>query len=91
MIYVDDPFEWQSDDWRKGWWCHMWSDSSTEELVAFALQLGLEERWLQHRGRGRWLEHFDLRPGTRMLALRQGAAEIQATAFLRMMMQRETS
>lgn len=90
MIYVDELFEWHSDDWRKGWWCHMWSDTSTEELVAFARSLGLEDSWLQHRGRGRLQEHYDLRPGTRALALRRGATATQAAAFIRMLRERET-
>jgi hypothetical protein len=89
MIYVDDPFEWQSDDWRKGWWCHMWSDTSTEELVCFARELGLADAWLQYPGRERWLEHYDLRLVTRVVALERGATEIAATTFIRMMRQRE--
>jgi Protein of unknown function (DUF4031) len=88
MIYVDDPFEWHSDDWRKGWWCHMWSDHSSDELIAFAATLGLEERWLQHRGGERWREHFDLRLSLRVLAVQSGATEIRATAFIRMMKER---
>ena len=32
--------------------------STTEELIAFARRIGLQEKWLQHRGEVK--EHFDL-------------------------------
>ena len=88
MIYVDDLFEWPATDWRTRQWCHMWSDVSAEELVAFAERLGLKAQWLQHRGQGRFKEHFDLRPSKRVLAVQKGATEIKATEFIRIVKER---
>lgn len=36
---------------------HLMADT-TDRLVAFALSIGLQERWIQHRGEHK--EHFDL-------------------------------
>lgn len=55
--------------------CHMLSDipgpRGTEELAAFVRQLGLQERWIQERGKPR--EHFDLTEGSRAAAVIRGA------------------
>ena len=43
---------------RSGWWCHMVSDRSVEELHAFASEMGLRRGWFQ----GGRHPHYDLRP-----------------------------
>jgi Protein of unknown function (DUF4031) len=54
-------------------WCHMTADS-TDELIAFAISLGLQEKYIQFRGT--WKEHFDVTEGKRRLAVSKGAVEV---------------
>ncbi len=53
-------------------WCHMCADTH-DELMAFAIRLGMNPAWLQHPGR--CTEHFDLLPTKRAQAIRLGAHE----------------
>ncbi len=43
----------------------------TAELIAFALSIGMKERWIQHRGEPR--EHFDLMGSRCEMAIQAGA------------------
>lgn len=54
-------------------WCHMTADT-TEELVAFAVSLGLQAKYIQYRGT--WKEHFDVTEPKRRLAVSKGAVEV---------------
>ena len=54
-------------------WCHMTADT-TEELVAFAVSLGLQAKYIQYRGT--WKEHFDVTEPKRRLAVAKGAIEV---------------
>jgi hypothetical protein len=54
-------------------WCHLTADS-TEELVAFAVSLGLQAKYLQYPGT--WKEHFDVTAPKRALAVAKGAQEV---------------
>lgn len=54
-------------------WCHMTADS-TEELVAFALKLGLQAKYIQFKGT--WKEHFDVTEQKRRKAVLLGAVEV---------------
>jgi len=56
-------------------WCHLTADSS-EELIAFALRLGLKERYIQYPGT--YKEHFDVTASKRAQAVRLGAVEEDA-------------
>ncbi|KIA72727.1 hypothetical protein ANMWB30_24950 [Arthrobacter sp. MWB30] len=47
---------------------------STEELIAFAVGLGLRADYIQHPGT--WKEHFDVTETKRRLAVRKGAVEV---------------
>ena len=60
MILVDETRR-----HRSGWWCHMVSDRSVEELHAFASEIGLRRKWFQDGPR----PHYDLRPSKRRLAV----------------------
>ena len=64
-----------------GWWCHMVSDRSVEELHAFAAEVGLRREWFQDGPR----PHYDLRPSTRRLAVAKGAEEVDARVLVRRM------
>ena len=76
MILVDDIKR-----YRSGWWCHMVSDRSVEELHAFASEIGLRRGWFQD---GR-LPHYDLRPSGRRLAVCRGAEEVGSRELVRRM------
>lgn len=54
-------------------WCHLMADT-TDELVAFAVSIGLRPSWIQYRGTPK--EHFDVTSGKRWQAVRNGAVEI---------------
>ena len=59
---------------RSGWWCHMVSDRSVEELHAFASEIGLRPEWFQGGAR----PHYDLRPSRRRVAVCKAAEEVGA-------------
>lgn len=72
-VYVDQLFTTrQTRQWPYKSACHLTADS-TEELLAFAQQIGLRADWLQKPGQ--WHEHFDLTEGKRAEAVRLGAVE----------------
>ncbi|MEO5317615.1 DUF4031 domain-containing protein [Arthrobacter sp. CC3] len=54
-------------------WCHMTADS-TEELVALAVQIGLQAKYIQYPGT--WKEHFDVTEPKRRQAVALGAIEV---------------
>ena len=54
-------------------WCHMTADT-TEELVEFALKLGLQAKYIQFWGT--WKEHFDVTEPKRKKAVLLGAVEV---------------
>ena len=54
-------------------WCHMTADT-TEELIAFAVSLGLQAKYIQYPGT--WKEHFDVTEPKRRLAVARGAIEV---------------
>lgn len=56
-------------------WCHMVSDTSEEELHAFAARLGLKREWAQLRPKAS-AAHYDLTPRRRTLAVKLGAVEV---------------
>ena len=55
-------------------WCHLVSDTSFEELHAFAAGLGIP----RHRFQG---DHYDLPPHLRELAVEFGAEEVSRRDF----------
>ena len=54
-------------------WCHLMADSR-EELIEFALSIGLRRGWLQDKASG---VHFDVLESKRRLAVSKGAIEIE--------------
>ena len=80
-VYVDDVFDWPSDDWRNGQWCHMWCDGDEAELHAVAARIGMKRSWFQsHDPR---FHHYDLRPHKRELALENGAHYMPLKQWIR--------
>lgn len=66
MVYVDSL---RKADWRYQESCHLTADTK-EELVAFGIQLGLKEKWLQISRSGK--PHFDLTKSKRATAIELG-------------------
>lgn len=74
-VYVDPLFTFGGDSaprcFRNKPSCHMYADSP-EELHAMALRIGLKRSWFQPH----WhLNHYDLTPSKRLLAISYGAIE----------------
>lgn len=53
-------------------WCHLTADS-LDELHQFAQSIGLKRAWFQPHS---VMPHYDLTPGKRAIAVRNGAIEI---------------
>lgn len=70
-VYVDDLFDSQETDWRKGQWCHMWTDGDEREIHQLASRIGLLRSWFQTANPR--FHHYDLRPSVRVKALQAGA------------------
>jgi hypothetical protein len=85
MIYVDEVFNWPGNIAPAGYkhrrhWCHMWCDPGDEKILhAIARKIGLREEWFQHNP---ILDHYDLTPSKRELALHEG---VQETSLLNWM------
>lgn len=88
-VYVDDmflPAKVQSGKTtHDSRWCHMTADSQ-EELVAFAVNIGLKASYLQFPGT--WKEHFDVTEPKRRQAVAKGAIEVNYRAHIKMLGER---
>lgn len=62
--------------WRDWLWCHMVSDTSIDELKAFASELGIPERGFQG-------DHFDVPEHMRSVAISHGAIEVSSREILK--------
>lgn len=58
----------------------MVSDTSKEELVAFAVKLGLKPEWFQDKA---FAQHFDITASKRKLAVKYGAVEVTSRVLVR--------
>ena len=67
-VYVDALRDY---GWRHGPSCHLIADS-VEELIEFALAMGLRREWFQPKS----TPHFDLTAGGRSHAVAMGAIEL---------------
>ncbi|MBK9153195.1 MAG: DUF4031 domain-containing protein [Chloracidobacterium sp.] len=67
-VYVDKLRDY---GWRHGPSCHLIADS-VEELIEFAVSMGLRPEWFQPKSS----PHFDLTAAGREIAVRHGAIEI---------------
>lgn len=61
--------------WRDWLWCHMVSDTSVEELLGFASELGIPARGFQG-------DHFDLPEHMRPVAIEHGARVVTTREIL---------
>lgn len=62
--------------------CHMFPDGSIDELVRFAVRIGMKEKWLQKGRRG--LVHFDLTKSRREAAIKAGAIPLSREEAVKM-------
>jgi hypothetical protein len=85
MIYVDDIIYWPGDVAPRAQkygrkWCHLWCDPGEEDqLHAFAKRIGLRQEYYQLH---RVVNHYDLVPSKREIAIFQGAIPMQMIEWL---------
>jgi hypothetical protein len=73
-VYVDRLVDY---GWRHGPSCHLIADS-VEELMDFAVRMGLRPEWFQPKSS----PHFDLAAEGRAAAISNGAIELDNRAFV---------
>ncbi|PYS98173.1 MAG: DUF4031 domain-containing protein [Acidobacteria bacterium] len=73
-VYVDRLVDY---GWRHGPSCHLIADS-VEELIEFAVQIGLRPEWFQPKSS----PHFDLTAEGREAAINNGAIELDSRALV---------
>ncbi|MFI6889936.1 DUF4031 domain-containing protein [Streptosporangium canum] len=82
-IYVDDAYIPAKVRQHISRWCHLFSDTSDEELHAFAAQLGLRRSYFQKpNGSLQTHRHYDVTEGVRARAVALGAVEITRRAYV---------
>ena len=74
-VYVDKLRDY---GWRHGPSCHLVADS-VEELMEFAVGMGLQREWFQPKS----TPHFDLTAEGRSLAIEHGAIELDQREFVK--------
>lgn len=82
MIYVDSLREYPNKPFRHAKWCHMWTDGDVEDLHEMATKIGLRYAWFQTKERT-GLDHYDLVPDKRKMALTYGAKEMCLKAWFK--------
>jgi hypothetical protein len=82
MIYVDSIQTYET-KLRFKQWCHMVSDTSEDELHAFAKRLDLKREWAQLRPKSS-AAHYDLIPSKRHLAIFLGAKEVTSRELVKL-------
>ena len=73
-VYVDRLVDY---GWRHGPSCHLIADS-VDELIEFAVQIGLRPEWFQAKSS----PHFDLTADGRAAAVSNGAIELDSRSFV---------
>jgi hypothetical protein len=74
VILVDAPQTYET-KLRHKTWSHMVSDTSADELHAFAARLGLKRSWSQERPKAS-AHHYDITPSVRERAIALGAVAV---------------
>lgn len=81
-VYVDDMYLYPMGQYRGMKMSHMAADT-TEELLVMVRSIGVDEKWIQHKGTSH--EHFDIALSKRERAVRLGAVEVTMKDMARMM------
>jgi hypothetical protein len=74
-VYVDNLRDY---GWRHGPSCHLIADS-VDELIEFAVSMGLRAEWFQSKS----TPHFDLTVDGRALAVQRGAIELDQRGLIK--------
>lgn len=82
MVYVDNF----NAPYGRMIMCHMIADS-TEELLGMAIRIGVNTKWIQHKGTAN--EHFDISLTKKKEALNRGAIEINFRSYARIVNERQ--
>jgi len=77
-VYVDD----MRANFGRMIMCHMIADTTTE-LLEMADKIGVQRKWLQHKGT--YKEHFDIALSKKELAIKNGAKEIAGRELVKLM------
>jgi hypothetical protein len=84
-VYVDDWRQQTTVGRIRGRWSHLFSDTSDEELHAFAAEIGLRRSWFQKANDPLQLRrHYDVVESKRVEAIAAGAEAITWRAAGRM-------
>lgn len=75
MIYIDEPRKYKFRG-KTILSSHMISDKSIDELVGFAISIGLKKEWLQHKPEKKDMPHFDVMNSFFKTAKKFGAKEV---------------
>ena len=75
-VYVDDMYKYPIGQFGRMKMSHLMADTH-EELVEMADKIGVQRKWIQYEGQGRYREHFDIAKGKRELAIKHGAEPIE--------------
>lgn len=73
MVYVDNYGEVTGPNFGRMAMSHIWADSQ-EELLAMIVRIGVQTKWIQHKGT--LGEHFDIALNKRAIAIRYGAKSV---------------
>ena len=73
-VYVDKLVDY---GWKHGPSCHLIADS-VDELIEFAVSMGMRPEWYQPKSS----PHFDLNADGRARAIENGATELDSRAFV---------
>ena len=82
MILVDAITKHEAPGLRYKFCCHMVSDTSAEELHAFAARLGLQRAWSQERPTSS-AHHYDITPPKRARAITLGAVAVTSRELVK--------
>lgn len=75
-VYVDNSIF----PYRGKLYCHMATDGDIEELHEMAAKIGMRRSWFQNHPAH---PHYDLSPQKRLLAIRNGAIELDSFELIK--------
>jgi hypothetical protein len=85
VIYIDPSQSCQANrNWKYNTVSHLVGDTD-EELIKFAVSIGLRAEWFQKK---QSINHFDLTPNMRRMAIANGAKQISVFELVNMIQER---
>ena len=86
-VYVDDMYTISLGNFSSMKMSHLGADT-TEELLAMVDKIGVQRKWIQHKGTGE--EHFDIAMSKRALAIKNGAIPVSMRTLCPAMVKRKS-